>query len=259
MSAAAVHDYAQTRAGRIAYVRAGAGTPLLLLHGNGHSWHEFADVIAPLAMHHDVIAWDMPGHGRSDDIAPGTPIDAYADILADLIAALGVDSPAILGSSVGGVIASAHGAKGRDASALILAETQFRDGTWWRKAWPMVEAMFAHPVQTAEQVQARLKRRVDDALLDRWNRDRIRAGANLMGVMQAIADFDIAAALPRIAVPALLLFGDGGPTVDRAAAMQAALPGARNVIVPEAGHFVSIDRPDIFAPTVARFLKGEAA
>ncbi len=256
MNGALERGVAKTQAGDIAYVRTGAGAPLILLHGNGHSWHEFADVIAALAARRDVIAWDMPGHGASDDIAAATSIEAYGDILADFISVLGLERPAILGSSVGGVIAAAHGARGRDASALILAETQFRTRAWWDKAWPMVETLFARPVQTLEQVQARLTRRLDEALLDRWNRDRIRAGANLMGVMRAIADFDIAAALPRVAAPSLLLFGAGGPTVDMAQAMQAATPGARVAIVPDAGHFVSIDQPAAFAAQVTRFLDG---
>ncbi len=258
MSAAIAHGHVTTRAGKIAYARAGAGAPLLLLHGNGHSWHEFGDVIAPLSGRFDVIAWDMPGHGASDDIAASTSIEGYADALADLIAALGLEAPAILGSSVGGVIAAAHGAAGRDASALILMETQFRTAAFWQKAWPMVEAMFGKPVQTAEQVQARLKRPLDEALLDRWNRDRIRAGDNLMGVMAAIAAFDIAAALPKLSAPTLLLFGDAGPTVDMAEAMQATTPGANLTIVPDAGHFVSIDRPAAFVDVVAAFLEGVA-
>lgn len=249
-----MHASAMTRAGRVAYMRAGAGAPLLLLHGNGHSWHEFADVIAPLGARFDVIAWDMPGHGGSDDIAPETAIETYAAILGDVIETLGIDRPAILGSSVGGVIAAAYGASGGAASALILAETQFRTAEWWRKAWPMVETLFGKPVQTHDQVQARLKRKLDDALLDRWNRDRIRAGDNLMGVMAAIAEFDIAAAMARLDIPALLLFGEAGPTVDMAEAMRDATPNARTAIVPEAGHFVSIDRPDAFVREVATFL-----
>ncbi len=258
MSAALVPQSVATRFGRIAYVRAGAGTPLLLLHGNGHSWHEFADVIAPLAARFDVIAWDMPGHGASDDAAPETGIATYAAMLGALIEALGLERPAILGSSVGGVIAAAYGAAGGATSALILAETQFRTAEWWRKAWPMVETMFGAPVQTHDQVQARLKQPLDDALLDRWNRDRIRAGDNLMGVMAAIAGFDIAAALPQIAAPTLLLFGEAGPTVDMAEAMLGATANGRVTIVSEAGHFVSIDRPDVFAQAVIDFLDAAA-
>lgn len=256
MSDPAFHTVA-TRAGDVAYIRAGAGAPLILLHGNGHSWHEFADVIAPLSQRYDVIAWDMPGHGRSGDIAPDTSIETYAAILGDVIAGLQLKAPAILGSSVGGVIAAAHGSAGGDASALILMETQFRAADWWRKAWPVVETMFGTPAQTRETVQARLKRTLDDALLDRWNRDRIRAGANLMGVMAAIAAFDVAAALPKLSAPTLLLFGDAGPTVDMAEAMRAVTPNAALNVIPDAGHFVSIDRPKAFVAAVAGFLDAQ--
>jgi len=249
-----------TRLGEVAYVRAGQGPSLVLLHGNGHSWHEFAPVIDALAADFDVVAWDMPGHGESADVAIPPSIEGYTGALADLIAGLGLVRPAILGSSVGAFIAANYATDHGAASAVVLEEMQFRNRDFWAAAWTRVVGMFGEPVQTLEAVQARFKRPVDAEMLDRWNRERTRAGAaGMIGVMAAIRDFDVAGSLARLETPCLFLFGDAGPTVDRAEALAAARPGAKVTVVADAGHFISLDRPEAFAAAVAGFLKASAA
>ncbi len=244
-----------TRAGEVAFARTGEGPPLVLLHGNGHSWHEFAPVIPILAQSFDVIAWDMPGHGGSADIAPAAAIEDYAAILGDVVSGLDLQRPALVGSSVGSMIAAAYGAGRPDLSGVVLGEAQFRTRDWWMKAWPLVEVMFGQPVQTLDQVQPRFVRPVDTDLLERWNRERSRVGAaQMIGVMAAIADFDLGAALAKLAAPALLLFGERGPTVEMAADMTAATPAAQLKIVKSAGHFVTIDQPEAYAAAVCEFL-----
>ena len=248
-----------TRLGEIAYVRAGQGPSLVLLHGNGHSWHEFADVLDALAARFDVVAWDMPGHGDSADVTAPPSIEAYAAALADLVAGLGLVRPAILGSSVGAFIAASYAAEHGAVSAVVLEEMQFRGREFWAAAWTRVVGMFGEPVQTLEAVQARFKRPVDAEMLALWNRERTRTGgAGMIGVMAAIRDFDVAACLARLDSPCLLLFGDAGPTVDRAEALASARPGAVVTVIPDAGHFISLDQPTAFAATVTDFLRASA-
>lgn len=52
----------------VTYTRAGSGPVLLLIHGMAGDFHNWQEVIEPLARHHTVIAPDLPGHGGS---APG--------------------------------------------------------------------------------------------------------------------------------------------------------------------------------------------
>lgn len=260
MSAPYATGRAATRLGEVAYVRAGQGPSLVLLHGNGHSWHEFAEVMDALAADLDVVAWDMPGHGDSADLVVPPSIEAYAGALADLVAGLGLARPAILGSSVGAFVAASYAADHGAASAVVLEEMQFRSRDFWTAAWTRVVAMFGEPVQTLEAVQARFKRPVDGEMLQRWNRERTRTGAaEMIGVMAAIRDFDVAGCLGRLDTPCLLLFGDAGPTVDRADALATARPGATVSVIAEAGHFISLDQPAAFAATVTAFLRASAS
>jgi pimeloyl-ACP methyl ester carboxylesterase len=87
----------------ISYLEAGAGTPLLLLHGLGHSSTAWLRSIPALASRYHVLAPDMPGHGRS-----GAPNHAYdppyfGRFVNDFIAALGLGQVDAAGNSLGGL------------------------------------------------------------------------------------------------------------------------------------------------------------
>src|SRR5437867_13252103 len=55
------HEFVSVDGVRLHYVRQGAGSPVLLLHGWPGFWYEWAPVIPPLAAHHDVIVPDLRG------------------------------------------------------------------------------------------------------------------------------------------------------------------------------------------------------
>jgi pimeloyl-ACP methyl ester carboxylesterase len=111
-------------------------------------------------------------------------------------------------------------------------------------------------IQSPAEIDARLEREVDDALVARWNRDRSFAGVrHMVGVMWAIRSFDMASALRSLPVPALVVFGGSGPTLEcRPAVEEVLCAGARIEVLAGAGHFVTIDQPDAFAALVGDFL-----
>lgn len=84
---------------------AGAGPPLVLLHGLGDSHRTWHFVVPLLARHFRVLAPDLPGHGFS--ARPDAPytLDWYADTIASWMDAVGVDRAHICGHSYGGGIA----------------------------------------------------------------------------------------------------------------------------------------------------------
>ncbi len=71
------------------YSEAGAGTPLVLLHGIGSAARAFDDQFAGLSDRLHVIAWDAPGYGGSSSLAPEAPkAGDYATALAAMLDAL---------------------------------------------------------------------------------------------------------------------------------------------------------------------------
>ena len=87
--------------------REGEGPPLVLLHGIGHHWQAWRQVIDLLAGEFDVIACDSPGFGRSTPLPAGIEptISSYVDAFEWFFAEIGLERPHVGGSSMGGAIA----------------------------------------------------------------------------------------------------------------------------------------------------------
>ncbi|QKJ20847.1 alpha/beta fold hydrolase [Microbacterium hominis] len=106
---------------RIAYRRAGSGDPLLILHGGLEDSRLWIDDIERLSTRLDVIAWDAPGCGASDDVPDGWRSDDWGRVAASLIDALGLHQPAVAGLSFGSVVALLLARDRPDAlGALVL-------------------------------------------------------------------------------------------------------------------------------------------
>jgi len=89
----------------IAYVAAGSGPSVLLIHGMAGSSSVWRHVIPGLAEHYTVIAPDLLGHGESDKPRADYSLGAYATGLRDLLIALDIARATIVGQSFGGGVA----------------------------------------------------------------------------------------------------------------------------------------------------------
>ena len=104
---------------KVHYRRSGSGPPLLLVHQSPRSGAEFAALMADWSRHFTCIAPDTPGFGHSDAL-PGEPgIELFADSIAELIAALGIDGCAAYGFHSGGVILTHVAKRHPDAVGAI--------------------------------------------------------------------------------------------------------------------------------------------
>src|SRR3990172_7735773 len=90
---------------RIAFERAGAGPPLVLLHGVLGDSREWRRQLDDLSDEFTVVAWDAPGCGRSADPPETFRLPEYADCLAGFVDALNLGRPHVLGLSFGGGLA----------------------------------------------------------------------------------------------------------------------------------------------------------
>ena len=105
----------------------GAGRPLILLHGGLGSGEMFGPVLPALAEHHQVIAVDLQGHGRTADIDRPIDLRFMADDIAALIAHLGLDRPDLVGYSLGGGVALHTAAKHPGmVGRLVIASPNIR-------------------------------------------------------------------------------------------------------------------------------------
>jgi pimeloyl-ACP methyl ester carboxylesterase len=90
---------------QVHYRLAGSGPPLLLLHQSPTSSAEMTTDIEYYAHHFTVIGIDHPGYGLSDPLPDEQPdIEQFADVLAELVAALGLTQVLIYGLHTGAII-----------------------------------------------------------------------------------------------------------------------------------------------------------
>lgn len=106
--------------GRLHYVEAGRGAPLILVHGGHGSWTHWIANVEPLARTRRVIAPDLPGFGASFHPQPDYTVAQYAEVVSQMLDALQIGAAAIAGFSFGCVV-SAHAAVAEPARITHLA------------------------------------------------------------------------------------------------------------------------------------------
>lgn len=111
----------------MSHSRVGAGRPLLLLHGLGGSRATWGGIVPALAAERQVVAVDLPGHGRTPPLPGGATMDALADAVAAWMAAQGLAGVDVAGSSMGARLALELARRGVAGATVALAP-----GGFWR-------------------------------------------------------------------------------------------------------------------------------
>ena len=238
----------------ISYRRAGAGPPLVLVHGAGEDSRIWQPQLAALADAFTVIAWDEPGAGRSGDVPAGFGLADYADCLAALIEALALGPAHVAGLSWGGTVAQELYRHHPDLVAtLVLIDTY----AGWKGSLSTEEVQ--RRVAAARQILAAPAAQFDPtlpalfageppiefvALLEQIAADvRPHTLETQLLVMAGADQRDL---LPHIAVPTLLIWGelDVRSPLSVARQFEQAIADARLVVIPDCGHVSNLEAPD---------------
>lgn len=250
----------------IAYERAGAGPPLLLLPGYvGDARGTFGPQLDDLSDRFTVVAWDTPGSGGSDDPPRSFSLSDFADCLARFVDALGLGKAHVLGLSFGGAVAlelsRRHPAVPR---SLILAGAY----AGWAGSLPADEVetrlqqvlgLSDRPPDTfvgtvlGSMFSSSAPREVVEAYADNIARFH---PAGLRTMAHAIAEADLREYLARIEVPTLLLYGDADvrAPLEVAQEMHAAIPTSTLVVLHGVGHVSTLESSERFNAEVRSFL-----
>jgi pimeloyl-ACP methyl ester carboxylesterase len=268
---------------RRAFVLAGSGPPLLLLHGIGNSAQTWAGVIDRLAAHHTVLAPDLLGHGWSDKPRGDYSIAGYANGMRDLLSVLDLEQVTVVGHSLGGGIALqfayqfpercerlvlvGSGGLGRELSAgLRMATLPGAEAVLTALAG--VSGVLRTGMRAVEGVgraagwqRLRDLAEAGDALLALKDVEARRAFLRtLRGVVDAHGQ--AVTAVDRLylanAIPMLVIWGSRDPIVPAAHAqtVRSLVPTARVEVFEGAGHWPHLDDPDRFCRVLLDFLAG---
>jgi pimeloyl-ACP methyl ester carboxylesterase len=237
--------------------RGGAGEPLLFLHaaGGADAWLEFH---RRLAGRFDVIAPDHPGFGGSDEFPDVEAIDDLVFHYLDVMDALGVERPHVVGASFGGWIAAelAVTAPHRVASLVLLSPAGLRladhpvPDIFLMPPDQLVATLFAHPPpatqppRAAPDIGAILAAYRDQTALARfcWS--------------PYLCDPKLERRLHRITAPTLVVAPSQDRLIPIAHARRYAerIPGALLTEIGDCGHAMYLERPAEFADVTIDFV-----
>jgi pimeloyl-ACP methyl ester carboxylesterase len=252
----------------IAYLDAGAGPVVLLLHAFPLDSSMWREQVSDLDDHHRIIAPDFPGFGSSG-VSGGLSIEGAADLMGEFLDHLGINERVVVaGLSMGGYVALAFARLlPQRLRALILADT---------KAEPDDDAAKAGREKMIQLATNEGSGAVIDQLLPKLlgpsstsNRpDVVRTVRKLatrqkpegvVAALKALRDRpDASEGLPHVSVPTLVLVGDQDAITPLANAKTLAdkIPNAKLATVAGAGHLSNLENPAMFTAVVREFLAG---
>jgi pimeloyl-ACP methyl ester carboxylesterase len=245
------------------YRRSGAGTPIILVHGVGADLEMWEPVAERLAPRHDVVRYDMLGHG--DSAKPPAPyrLDDFVGQLRRLADELDLRKLVLAGFSMGGLVAQGFALSAPDrVERLILLNTVFDRSPQERAA---VEGRVREVVNGghAAGIAAALERwftpafraarpEVIAGIGRRMETNDLRAYAAAYGLF-AGADRELARRIAGITVPTTVVTGaeDQRSTAAMALAMAERLPHGRCHIIAGQRHMTPLEVPDLVAELIA--------
>jgi pimeloyl-ACP methyl ester carboxylesterase len=252
----------------IAYTRAGEGPPLVFVHGAADDGRVWQPQLAALSDEFTVVAWDEPGAGRSSDVPADFTLADYADCLSALIEAVALAPAHVAGSSWGGTVVQELYRRRPDLVAtLILVDTY----AGWKGSLP--EAEVNTRVEGVRQMPAARAKECGPPFPGLFAGDPPAEFVPLLDEMAAdvrpqslrvqlflMAETDQRDLLPRIAVPTLLIWGelDTRSPVSVAREFEQAIPNAKLVLIPDAGHVSNLEQPERFNEAVREFCRAHS-
>ncbi|HEX3624061.1 MAG TPA: alpha/beta hydrolase [Verrucomicrobiae bacterium] len=222
----------------------GAGTPLLMIHGNGGSIRAFAHNIPYFAAKYRVIAADSRAQGKSKDPGPELTFEMMADDEAALLDALHVKAAYVIGWSDGGIVALALAMRHPD-KVIKLAAT---GANVQPDASAFAPGLWDHD-----------KKRYDADKNKTWKTDAERNKWKLFMLDwdQPNIPFD---ALHAISCPSLIICGDHDLiSIEHTVKIFQNIPHAELWVVPNSGHGTLIQHADEFNRTVDEFFSSPTA
>ena len=239
---------------KLYYEDEGAGPAILLTHGFVASTGMWDGQATAFREQYRVIRWDMRGHGQTecpdDQSAYGQDI-TVADMAA-ILDELEIDQAIIAGHSLGGFMSLRFNVMHSErVKALILqgCGPGYRSGTS-RAKWN-------------ERVDGRARTILDEGhtalggaaeVPVSLQRSRQELAYAAKGILAQV-DAKVIDSLPGISVPTLVIIGEGDDYYLQGSDYMAnRIPDADHIIVPNAGHGVNVDQPDIVNKAIATFL-----
>src|SRR5437588_1665548 len=253
------------------------GRPVVLIHGNPGSGQDWTRVFGPLSALHRAIAFDRPGHGRSErpkhvDVT----VEVQARLLHDALKQLHVERPIVVGHSWGGALALVYAINyPQEVAGVVLVapavyESQDVSLVSELPAVPVIgdavnfvwSPWFAATVVRSEVKKAYSPDPVPKnylrSVLSEWTRPKKVKAYSLDEASLNDSLKQFSPRYPEITIPVSILAGDSDlivPEKDNAERLHQAQPKSRLVLLPKTGHQIPFTRPQAVVDEIERVQK----
>jgi 2-hydroxy-6-oxonona-2,4-dienedioate hydrolase len=254
----------------IAYLTAGTGPPLLLIHGINIGWGQWHPNIAALAERFTVYAVDLPGAGNSGTLDYES-VDFekdYVETLEQFIIKKRLGDVRIIGHSFGGWIASEIARRGRVGVGKIALISpigmtayvpwRFRPITM-KPVAALLSLVLKPNRKNLRKISAMLmaKDGLSEDFTEYYYRSVSEKGRSahpfifinsLCEPMRIKEELDLSGKLPDVRCPTLVVFGGSDPLLlaDKNVPTVGLLPNSKLVVLPDTGHVPNMERADEF-------------
>ena len=265
---------------RVHVAEAGAGDPVLMLHGWPQHWYCWRDIIPRLAGRFRLVCPDLRGFGWTDTPGHGYDPDHFTVDAVALLDALGIEKARVIGHDWGGYTAFLLGTRHPDRVERLIAinvpppgppvDLRTLDAVWrtWYVAvmaapglapWVLSRRAFVRRILTVDNVHreamseeaiASFAARLAEPSRARATQALYRAYGRTLWRALRRTDPE-----PRLTVPARLLFGARDFAISKSL-LRGHEDHADDLeieLVPDSGHFLPDERPDLVADRALAF------
>ena len=258
------------------YMRTGSGPPVVLLHTLRTQLEYFLPLLGALGRDVDIVAPDLPGHGRSTAPAVDYTAPYFTEAIAQFLDVTDLKNVILVGESIGAVIALTLAAQENRRVVRVIALNPYDYGRWGgiRRSSPLANVLFTAmlwpvvgPIVVRAGTKGILRKVLEGGVHDPRNLppdlvDELWECGALPGHGRAFRSLcrqwrtwiAARAAYSAIEMPVTLVYGDDDWSwpEDREA-NQRALRTARHLSLENCGHFSSLEQPQ----RVARIIREE--
>jgi pimeloyl-ACP methyl ester carboxylesterase len=242
----------------VRYLEGGSGPPLVYLHGAGGVTAD-DPLLAELAKTHHVFAPLIPGYGDSEECPEIRDMLDFTLHSWDVVAALGLKDPVLVGHSMGGMIAAEMAAiQPNDVSRLAL----ICPAGLWDDAHPIADlfatlpfempALLFHDAVAGAAMLTAGRNVTDPNFLQTYLVTNARQMGMAGRLLFPIPERGLQQRMYRIKAKTVIIWGDSDRLIPPVYAhgFKKGIAGAGLVSIPEAGHMVTLEKPGLVAEAV---------
>lgn len=234
---------------------------MILVHGAGGSSAYWFNQLSELSKKLEVIAIDLPGHGKSERFKGKPTIERYAEHAANFVNRMRLGKIVMLGHSMGGLVVQQIALEHPeglekliivDSSAKFTVQHGYANSLRREADFNPIEfaSRFFSPKTLEKANIVTLLQQMTQGMTSDFDPNILADDFGLVGTV------DFRRRLKDIAIPTLIVHGaDDIVPLSSARYLNENIKGSRLEIIPDAGHLVMIEKPVEFNRIVLSFIE----